>query len=76
MPDAIHGPYLPLASGCIMYQVTLTSGMIVTSPSGFGPTVDQPVTDMSPYDPAEVLNQEASRREGVGQGDSQGSNRP
>jgi hypothetical protein len=34
--EIIHGPLAPLTAGGIVYQVTLASGMIVTSPSAFG----------------------------------------
>ena len=32
----IHGPLAPLTMGGVIYQVTLASGMIVTSPFAFG----------------------------------------
>ena len=32
----INGPIVPLATGNIVYQVTLASGMIITNPAAFG----------------------------------------
>lgn len=34
--DTIRGPIAQLAAGSVIYQVTLASGMIVTSPMAFG----------------------------------------
>ena len=34
--ETIHGPIAQLAAGSVIYQVTLASGMIVTSPMAFG----------------------------------------
>lgn len=34
----INGPISQLVSGEIVYQITLASGMIITTPSGFGET--------------------------------------
>jgi hypothetical protein len=36
MMEIIHGPTAPVTAGGIIYQVTLASGMIVTSPAAFG----------------------------------------
>lgn len=33
----IKGPIVPLATGNVIYQVTLASGMVITNPSAFGP---------------------------------------
>lgn len=33
--ETIHGPIAQLVAGGLIYQVTLASGMIVTSPLGF-----------------------------------------
>jgi len=38
--EIIQGPLAPLTAGNVVYQVTLASGMIVTSPSAFG-AIDQ-----------------------------------
>jgi hypothetical protein len=38
--DTIHGPTVQIAAGTVVYQITLSSGMIVTNPSGFGPDDD------------------------------------
>lgn len=32
----IKGPIAPLKTGNVIYQITLASGMIITSPAGFG----------------------------------------
>jgi len=32
----IKGPIVPLATGNIIYQITLASGMIITNPAAFG----------------------------------------
>lgn len=32
----IKGPIAPLSTGSVIYQVTLASGMIITSPTAFG----------------------------------------
>jgi len=34
--ETVQGPVVPRAIGCVIYQVTLASGMIVTSPAMFG----------------------------------------
>lgn len=34
--ETIHGPMAQLATGDLIYQVTLASGMIMTNPSAFG----------------------------------------
>ncbi len=34
--EIINGPIAPVTAGGIIYQVTLSSGMIVTSPEAFG----------------------------------------
>jgi len=36
--ETIHGPVAQLVAGGVVYQVTLVSGMIITTPSGFGET--------------------------------------
>jgi hypothetical protein len=38
----IDGPTAQLVSGQIIYQITLSSGMIITNPSGFGETETVP----------------------------------
>jgi hypothetical protein len=35
--DTIYGPMVQIVAGTLVYQVTLSSGMIVTNPSAFGP---------------------------------------
>lgn len=42
--QVIHGPTVNFTRG-VLYQVTLASGMIVTSPAGFGP--ESPDADVS-----------------------------
>lgn len=39
----IKGPIVPQAAGNIVYQITLTSGMIITNPAAFGPQSDTTV---------------------------------
>ncbi|MGA2534077.1 MAG: hypothetical protein ABSG19_13700 [Candidatus Aminicenantales bacterium] len=34
--ETVRGPIAPLKTGSIIYQITLASGMIITSPSAFG----------------------------------------
>lgn len=34
--EKINGPIAPLKTGNIIYQITLASGMIITSPAAFG----------------------------------------
>ena len=34
--EIIHGPTIPATGGGVIYQITLASGMIITSPSAFG----------------------------------------
>ena len=36
--DTVRGPIAQLVAGDLVYQVTLASGMVVTSPAGFGKT--------------------------------------
>ena len=35
--DTIHGPTVQIVAGTLVYQITLSSGMIITNPSVFGP---------------------------------------
>ena len=37
--EIIHGPVAPTTANGVIYQVTLASGMIVTSPAGFSSDV-------------------------------------
>lgn len=37
--EVIHGPVAPTTANGVIYQVTLASGMIVTSPAGFSSDV-------------------------------------
>lgn len=44
--EKIRGPIAPLKTGNIIYQITLASGMIVTSPAAFG--MDESAIESSP----------------------------
>lgn len=40
--DTVRGPIAQLTAGGLVYHITLASGMVVTSPSGFGKTEHAP----------------------------------
>jgi hypothetical protein len=46
-PWVVHGPVVP-STNRIIYQVTLASGMIVTSPEGFGEPLPAVILDVPP----------------------------
>lgn len=39
----IKGPIVPLIANNTVYQITLSSGMVITNPAAFGPDVDMEV---------------------------------
>jgi hypothetical protein len=51
-PIVINGPVIEAPGREIVYQVTLSSGMVVTGPVGFGaPTLQVPLTGAVPTPP-------------------------
>ena len=48
--ETIAGPIAQLGASAVIYQVTLASGMVITSPTGFGedqPTLNPPAVVVS-----------------------------
>lgn len=41
--DTIHGPFVQLVAGTMIYQITLASGMIITNPLAFGDSSYMPL---------------------------------